>query len=68
MTTNTLKVCSQIHKDYAGVAELVDALGLGSSGSNPVGVQVPSPAPFHPILLGDTMDIAQAFFVYLLRL
>jgi hypothetical protein len=29
---------------FAGVAELVDALGLGPSGSNPVEVQVLSPA------------------------
>ena len=31
---------------YAGVAELADALDLGSSGYT-VGVQVPSPAPKH---------------------
>lgn len=29
----------------AEVAEVVDALGSGPSGSNPVGVQVPSSAP-----------------------
>ena len=31
----------------AGVAELVDALGLGPSGRKAVGVRVPSPAPLH---------------------
>ena len=31
--------------DYAGVAELVDALDLGSSGGDPVKVRVLSPAP-----------------------
>lgn len=31
---------------YARVAELVDALDLGSSGRFPVGVRVPSFAPF----------------------
>jgi hypothetical protein len=30
----------------AEVAELADALGSGSSGSNPVGVRIPSSAPF----------------------
>ena len=30
---------------HAGVAELADALDLGSSGLKLVGVQVPSPAP-----------------------
>ena len=33
------------HHFYAGVAELVDALDLGSSVFD-VGVQVPSPVPF----------------------
>ncbi len=35
----------------AGVAELVDALGLGPSGSNPVEVQVLSPAQFQKTTL-----------------
>ncbi len=34
--------------DYAGVAELVDALDLGSSGGDPVKVRVLSPAPHEP--------------------
>jgi hypothetical protein len=33
------------NEENAGVAELADALDLGSSGLKPVGVQVPSPAP-----------------------
>ena len=32
-------------RPYADVAELADALDSGSSGSNTVGVQVPSSAP-----------------------
>ena len=39
---------------YAGVAELADALDLGSSGIT-VGVQVPSPAPSK----GYKKDVAQ---------
>ena len=35
---------------YAGVAELADALDLGSSASG-VGVQVPPPAPYQSISL-----------------
>ncbi len=31
--------------DHAGVAELADALDLGSSGSHPLEVQILSPAP-----------------------
>ena len=30
---------------FAGVAELVDALGLGPSGREAMGVRVPPPAP-----------------------
>ncbi len=37
---------------YAGVAELADALDLGSSVSH-VGVQVPSPAPKNPSIFVD---------------
>ena len=33
---------------YAGVAELVDAPGLGPGDCKVVGVQVPSPAPIRP--------------------
>ena len=39
------------HQPYAGVAELADALDLGSSVYD-VGVQVPSPAPIKaPVLI-----------------
>ena len=34
-----------LRRNRAGVAELVDALDLGSSSREGVGVQVPSPAP-----------------------
>ena len=37
--------CSII-AEHAGVAELADAYASGAYGQQPVGVQVPSPAPF----------------------
>ena len=39
------EVNSQSEREYADVAELADALDSGSSGSDTVGVQVPSSAP-----------------------
>jgi len=37
---------NNVRSSHAGVAELADALDLGSSGSDPVEVQILSPAPF----------------------
>ena len=42
---NTNKTVTKVIVKYADVAELADALDSGSSGSNTVGVQVPSSAP-----------------------
>ena len=41
------------HHFYAGVAELADALDLGSSELALVGVQIPSPAPIFVMSLGS---------------
>ena len=50
---------------YADMAELADALDSGSSGSDTVGVQVPSSAPDNdnpnPVPIGDGFG----FLVYL---
>ena len=45
------EVNSQSEREYADVAELADALDSGSSGSDTVGVQVPSSAPKSRMLL-----------------
>jgi hypothetical protein len=45
-TPNCLSRQEPHYAGYAEVAELVDALGSGSSGRTPVGVRVPASAPF----------------------
>ena len=47
------EVNSQSEREYADVAELADALDSGSSGSDTVGVQVPSSAPKSRMLSTD---------------
>ena len=39
---------------HAGMAKLADALALGASGSNPMGVQVSLPAQFNNLFKGLT--------------
>ena len=54
ITKHLAEVNSQSEREYADVAELADALDSGSSGSDTVGVQVPSSAPlriFNRVLL-----------------
>ena len=46
----------QSRQRQAGVAELADALDSGSSGSDTVGVQVPSSAP-------NPSEISEGFFL-----
>ena len=50
------EVQHRCEREYADVAELADALDSGSSGSDTVGVQVPSSAP-------KTRSFDRAFFV-----
>ena len=51
ITKHLAEVNSQSEREYADVAELADALDSGSSGSDTVGVQVPSSAPKSRMLL-----------------
>ena len=55
------KFCSPSGEALAGVAELVDAPGLGPGRSNPVQVQVLSPAP-HTTLGGDLKSQISKFW------
>jgi hypothetical protein len=47
-----------VYKNYAGLAELADALALGASGRKAVQVQVLCPAPAHYLLLCPIFPIA----------
>jgi hypothetical protein len=47
-------------KQYAGVAELADALDLGSSG-NPVQVQVLSPVPYRVFITDLSIRVSTRF-------
>ena len=52
------------NKQYADVAELVDALASGASASNGVKVQVLSSAPIHGFFLELSLEMAAFSILY----
>ena len=62
------EVQHRCEREYADVAELADALDSGSSGSDTVGVQVPSSAPTpynpNPFPIGDGFGLLLFFDRY----
>ena len=66
ITKHLAEVNSQSEREYADVAELADALDSGSSGSDTVGVQVPSSAPlriFNRVLLPQKGHKIHSIFI-----